>query len=355
MNGSRPPRGSAITASLAVLAASLLLGLLGGTALSSELPPENTALPTISPTTPHVSALLLASKGSWTGAPTSYTYAWNRCATKCEAIAGATESSYTVVAADLGKTLTVSVTAKNGAGSTTATSKETSKVKERLSWHTCIFSGWASGVYEDSNCSKKGASNPYKWYRPNSTGASTTNTVKGEIYPYYLNYTTSGGIHFEIYCKNVEGTGTFKNYEEYAGLDNYNSTASQCQVLKPVMGCKLSEEKMVFNTLTARSPESPAELKKELNFEPSSPTPVATFWLEKCSISGFNIQYNLNGSFRTEVQNEGSYMTILGEASKETLNVSTAGGTVLSTARLDGASTLTGVITGGPVKLDTGP
>jgi hypothetical protein len=63
---------------------------------------------------------LSADKGIWTGeGALTYTYKWERCNEKgesCSTISGATESSYTPVAADVGKTLRVVVTAEGAAG-----------------------------------------------------------------------------------------------------------------------------------------------------------------------------------------------------------------------------------------------
>jgi hypothetical protein len=87
--------------------------------------PVNTAAPTISGT-PQVGQTLTASTGTWTNSPTSFTYQWNRAGT---AIGGATAATYVPVTADVGNTLTVTVTATNGTGSSTpATSAATSAV-----------------------------------------------------------------------------------------------------------------------------------------------------------------------------------------------------------------------------------
>ncbi|MGH3260844.1 MAG: hypothetical protein ACRDNS_02500, partial [Trebonia sp.] len=64
--------------------------------------------------------LLHADPGTWSNSPTGYSYAWSRCdqdGFSCATISGATGSTYTPVAADVGFTLVVSVTASNGAGS----------------------------------------------------------------------------------------------------------------------------------------------------------------------------------------------------------------------------------------------
>ena len=87
--------------------------------------PANTVLPTLSGT-PQVGQTLTATNGTWTNSPTSFTYQWNRAGS---AISGATASAYVPVSADVGNTLTVSVTATNGFGSSTpATSAATSAV-----------------------------------------------------------------------------------------------------------------------------------------------------------------------------------------------------------------------------------
>jgi hypothetical protein len=87
-------------------------------------PPTNSALPGISGTTVE-GETLSASKGTWTGSPTSYTYQWQDCnssGSSCAAISGATSSSHELSSSDVGHTLRVVVTATNAGGSTPATS-----------------------------------------------------------------------------------------------------------------------------------------------------------------------------------------------------------------------------------------
>ena len=62
---------------------------------------------------------LSASTGSWSGSPTSFAYQWQRCdagGAGCQPLSGGTGQSYRLVAADVGQTVRVAVTATNGAG-----------------------------------------------------------------------------------------------------------------------------------------------------------------------------------------------------------------------------------------------
>ena len=68
---------------------------------------------------------VVAVNGGWTHSPTSYDYQWLRCDSgggNCVAISGADEQLYLLVAADVGHTLVVEVTAHNGAAAGTASS-----------------------------------------------------------------------------------------------------------------------------------------------------------------------------------------------------------------------------------------
>lgn len=97
----------------------------GTTTTTSATAPSNTSPPTISGT-PTVGQKLTASNGSWKGStPMTFSYQWSRCDSSggsCSAIAGATSNTYTLTSADAGNTVRVAVTAKNSAGSSTATS-----------------------------------------------------------------------------------------------------------------------------------------------------------------------------------------------------------------------------------------
>jgi len=114
--------------SLAVAALALLIA-----ASASAAAPQNTAPPKITGTA-REGQVLTASTGTWSNSPTSFTYQWLRCAsdgTGCGAITGATSSTYTLVAGDVGHTLRVAVTAANADGKATARSAATDVVDSK--------------------------------------------------------------------------------------------------------------------------------------------------------------------------------------------------------------------------------
>ena len=93
-------------------------------------PPSNTAPPTIKGPAQQGQTLTEV-HGSWTGEPTSYTYAWSQCdssGNNCAAISGATSQSYVPLAADVGHTLRVQETASNASGAGTPASSGASAV-----------------------------------------------------------------------------------------------------------------------------------------------------------------------------------------------------------------------------------
>ncbi|HET9163265.1 MAG TPA: IPT/TIG domain-containing protein [Solirubrobacterales bacterium] len=100
---------------------------------SFEEAPVSTSPPVISGTAMK-GQTLSASDGGWENAPTAYTYRWLRCASgggSCAAISGATTDEHTLVAADVGGTIRVEVTASNGAGQASAESAPTAVVANK--------------------------------------------------------------------------------------------------------------------------------------------------------------------------------------------------------------------------------
>jgi hypothetical protein len=95
----------------------------------SPTTPVNTAPPTIGGNAT-AGNTLTASTGSWTNAPTSFGYQWQRCNSSggsCSATP-VISSTYALTSGDVGSMIRVSVAAGNGSGSTSATSAATGPV-----------------------------------------------------------------------------------------------------------------------------------------------------------------------------------------------------------------------------------
>jgi hypothetical protein len=96
----------------------------------AQLGPVNVSPPTIAGAA-RAGTVLTASSGSWRNGPTAYAYRWSRCdpaGAGCVRLPGATLATYAVSAADVGATLRVTVTARNGAGRVSAISPPTAVV-----------------------------------------------------------------------------------------------------------------------------------------------------------------------------------------------------------------------------------
>jgi len=91
--------------------------------------PANTKAPAITGTAMQGNKLSV-SNGTWNNSPTSYRYTWEQCSGSgtCSAIAGATSSSYTLSAADIGATIVCVVAATGQGGTGTASSAKTAAV-----------------------------------------------------------------------------------------------------------------------------------------------------------------------------------------------------------------------------------
>jgi hypothetical protein len=133
--------------------------LLGSAAPPPAGAPVNLTPPVVSGT-PQVGQTLTTTTGTWSNAPTRYSYQWRRCDAAgggCVAITGATSSSYTLVTADQGTTLRAAVTATNAAGSATATSLPTPVVGPATTPTSCSRYAAPSG----SNSNPGTAADPY--------------------------------------------------------------------------------------------------------------------------------------------------------------------------------------------------
>ena len=105
--------------------------------VTPQTAPANTVEPLISGSAVE-GATLSTSTGTWSGTSITYAYQWVRCTaggglpdgSDCPSIPGATSSSYTLGASDIGQRLRVQVTASNAKGSATATANPTDVVQQ---------------------------------------------------------------------------------------------------------------------------------------------------------------------------------------------------------------------------------
>ncbi|RDI73804.1 hypothetical protein Gocc_2368 [Gaiella occulta] len=116
-------------AAIAALLAGLALGS-GDAQAQGQAAPQNTAEPTISGT-PEIGMTLTGNRGSWSGDPITYAYAWLRCdsaVASCTPVANATGTGYQLTSSDAGWRMVFRVTATNVDGSTTKASNATAVV-----------------------------------------------------------------------------------------------------------------------------------------------------------------------------------------------------------------------------------
>jgi hypothetical protein len=292
----------------------------GGGALrfQSKLGPKATATGSIG---------LQAAEGGNIGADSmTYSYQWKRCSgTTCATISGATGSTYTPVAADIGKQLKVAVTATDSNGATSVDSGISSKVTASLSW------------YQES---PKGSG---AWLRPSSIPFSTSPAGITEF------DWTSSGIWFRLTCSGTSGEGSLVNGSTQANVSGLGLTFTECFLVAPVM-CEVGGGgKLAFYTLAASSPgESTTEPKRELKFVPQEGGTIVEFELTGCAYFG---HYKFTGSFPAQVSNSGPKINTTSAEVKAAAGMHFGG----STGPLVGINSSTNVLTESPVKLDVAP
>jgi RHS repeat-associated protein len=124
--------------------------------------PQSTTAPSLSSTVATVGTTLTAGTGSWSNTPLAYTYQWERClagGNHCSLIPGATNRTYTPVAADAGDGVFAEVLAENGTGAQFAASATSKPVAISMPGSPTLIgkagkgSGeftWVGGVARDS-------------------------------------------------------------------------------------------------------------------------------------------------------------------------------------------------------------
>ena len=168
--------------------------------------------------TPRDGSILSASNGSWHNSPTSFRYQWLRCdsnAANCGAIGGANARRYTIVTADVGRRLRVTVTASNSFGSASANSNATATVQATgaapantsLPW---IFGATKEGSKLDANNGTWSGTQPftfsYAWRRCDSVGNACVD-ISGASAVSYVAATADVGhtLRVAVTTRNAKG------------------------------------------------------------------------------------------------------------------------------------------------------
>jgi peptidoglycan/xylan/chitin deacetylase (PgdA/CDA1 family) len=191
-------------AAVALTCGALLMSTVAASGATTAKPvkPVNTALPTISGTAQQ-GQTLTASTGSWSGSPTSYAYQWRRCKTACSDISAATAPTYAAVAADVGSTLRIVVTATNSGGSTAATSDPTATVAAAVPAPKNTALPTISGTAQQGqmltastgNWSGSPTSYAYQWSRCNINGKGCATIASASSQTYVV---AAGDIGFTM-------------------------------------------------------------------------------------------------------------------------------------------------------------
>ncbi len=287
------------TLGLALIAALALSAV--GVASASAAEPENTVSPVVT-ASPHVGIAATTTNGTWTGSPTSYAYVWFRCnasGVECKSISGATKSSYTPVAADVGKTLLTSVTASNGEGSGIALSKPSGVLPAPLPhWYACQKTG--EGPFSDSTCNTEGGAKTYNLVKVTETAKKVVmkNTTG-------INLKWSiGGTTVTVSCSTLTGEGTILNpsggiLAGTASVPTFN--LGSCTVSEPKDTCKVAGggEKI---SQPFKGEATEFEGKPAVKFTPSSGAVLFSIFLEGCKVVT-NMNYQIEGSFTATMNN----------------------------------------------------
>jgi len=168
--------------------------------------PVNTVAPYFTASTDNAiqGQTLAIGTGTWTNTPASYTYQWDGCTThlgqppttnSCSPISGATSSTYTVTAGDVGHSLEVTVTAHNGASASSPVTSKPSAV------------AGASGVTSEAFCTNA----PITCGFPDNTGDVNVGVPPGTTLTPVAQASLPSGDSWDGNTLTIGGTGTVQN------------------------------------------------------------------------------------------------------------------------------------------------
>jgi hypothetical protein len=192
------------------------------------------ATPTIvtSPTisgTPALGQVLTETGDTWTGSPTTFTYQWLRCTTTCTSITtNGTAKTYTLVAADVGDTIEVQMTAgySNPTRSAIVTSAPTTAVVPPPP--SIVAAPTISGTAQVGNALTEGAarwgttwpptSTPVQWYRCDSNNLNCVAiAAPAGIAKTYTLTNADVGATMQVTETATNAGGSTTNYSGFSG------------------------------------------------------------------------------------------------------------------------------------------
>ena len=214
------------------LAAALLLSLLGampagaaftdglrragnGATAADVFAPRTVEMPRVSGT-PEQGRITQGTLGNWERQPERFAVRWLRCdASDCRAIDGATATSYTPVAADLGARLRIEVTATNAGGSTVAVSEPSPPVGAARPVIVTPPSATGTAMRGERLSASPGTwtgaeSFAYEWRRCPATGDDACESISGATTATYQATAADVGqrVRVAVHATNRGGTAT---------------------------------------------------------------------------------------------------------------------------------------------------
>ena len=193
----------------------------GGGTLSGGggTPPVNTVAPSVSGTTT-VGQQLTAVTGTWTGSPApTFTYQWLRCNSgggSCGSILNQTNQTYTLVSADSGQTIAVTVTGTNSSGFSSASSQPVGPIASgnappvNTSVPTVSGAAVQGSTLTAAPGTWTGSPAPtftYQWQRCDSAGANCGDLL-GQTATTYLLGQPDVGSTLRVAVTGINGSGS---------------------------------------------------------------------------------------------------------------------------------------------------
>ena len=212
--------------------------------------------PTVSGTA-QIGQALTASSGSWAGDnPITFTYAWERCDTagsNCAAIAGATASVYSVVAADGGHTLRIAVTAHNSSGTATAESTQTATVTagaapQNTAQPQITGTATVGSTLTATNGTWSGSTPityTYAWERCATNGASCA-AISGATSQTYVAASADGAHTLRVVVTATNAAGSAQATSAFVSV---NSTSAPVNTVAPAVSGTAKQGQTLSTTI----------------------------------------------------------------------------------------------------------